>query len=85
MDANLFDITAWADRAGALQFWGVMLVIVSGTALKLFAGARWDDWLDERWGRGSVRDRWLLRRIERDAQTSKPDARAISANRSHCV
>jgi hypothetical protein len=38
--------------------------------LKLFS-AHWDDWLDERWGRGSVRDTWLLGRIERDARAKR--------------
>ena len=56
----------WVDPHGAVIFWGVVLVILVGTLLKLVAG-QWDDWLDERWGRGSIRDSWLLRRIERDA------------------
>jgi hypothetical protein len=57
----------WVDPAGAVEFYGLMAVILIGSALKLF-GTQWDDWLDERWGRGSVRDNWLLRRIERDAR-----------------
>ena len=48
---------AWADPRGAVVFWGVLAVILVGAALKLFAAA-WDDWLDERWGRGSIRDWW---------------------------
>jgi hypothetical protein len=54
----------WADTGGAVVFYGIITVILVGSALKL-VGAHWDDWLDERWGRGSVRDNWLLRRIER--------------------
>jgi len=61
------DPTQWADPSGAALFYGIVAVILLGTALKLLQ-PRWDDWLDERWGRGSVRDNWLLRRIERDAR-----------------
>jgi len=61
------DPTQWADPTGAAMFYGIVAVILIGSALKLF-GTRWDDWLDERWGRGSVRDNWLLRRIEREAR-----------------
>jgi hypothetical protein len=60
------DPTQWADPNGAVVFYGIVAVILIGSMLKL-VGARWDDWLDERWGRGSIRDGWLLRRIERDA------------------
>lgn len=63
MMANPFE---WANPAGAVQFYGIITGILVGCALKLFAG-RWSDWLDERSGRGSIRDRWLLREIERDA------------------
>jgi hypothetical protein len=55
------------DPAGAALYFAIMGVILVGCIAKLFAGSRWDDWLDERWGRGSVRDWWLLRRMERDA------------------
>jgi hypothetical protein len=65
MDARILDPFQWANTSGALVFYGVMTVILIGAGLKL-VGARWDDWLDERWGRGSVRDYWLLREIERD-------------------
>jgi hypothetical protein len=61
------DPTQWADPSGAMLFYVITAVILIGSALKLF-GTRWDDWLDERWGRGSVRDEWLLWRIERDAR-----------------
>ncbi len=60
----------WIDPMGAVQFYGVMAVILAGTMLKLFS-AHWDDWLDERWGRGSTRDYWLLTRIERDARANR--------------
>jgi hypothetical protein len=62
----------WADPTGAVQFYAVLAAILIGCAVKLFAHS-WDDWLDERSGRGSIRDWWLLREIERDAQKrSKP-------------
>ena len=54
----------WVDTGGAVEFYGIIAIILVGSALKLY-GSRWDDWLDERWGRGSVRDNWLLGRIER--------------------
>ena len=60
----------WADPGGAVVFWGILAGILAGSALKLFAG-QWDDWLDERWGRGSIRDWWLLHRIERDARSGR--------------
>ena len=62
--AVVADPQAWANPGGALVFWAVVALIFVGAVAKLFAG-RWDDWLDERWGRGSVRDWWLLREIER--------------------
>ena len=65
--ANPFE---WVDPAGAAQFYAIVFVILIGSALKLF-GHRWDDWLDERWGRGSVRDDWLLSRIERDRNSTQ--------------
>ena len=65
------DPFAWADPTGAVQFYAVLAAILLGCALKLFA-PRWDDWLDERSGRGSIRDWWLLREIERDA-ASRPE------------
>jgi hypothetical protein len=60
---NPFD---WADPRGALEFYGLLSLIVLTVFVQL-VGSRWEDWLDERWGRGSIRDHWLLRRIERDA------------------
>ena len=60
---NPFD---WADPRGAFEFYGLMSLIVIAVIVQL-VGARWDDWLDERWGRGSIRDHWLLRRMEQDA------------------
>jgi hypothetical protein len=64
MDVKIADPSQWADAGGALVFYGIMTVILIGAGVKL-VGARWDDWLDERWGRGSVRDSWLLREMER--------------------
>jgi len=63
---ELFDPSRWADPDGAIVFWLILGLILIGCLRKL-AGAQWDDWLDERWGRGSVRDWWLLHKIERDS------------------
>jgi len=52
MDPNLLQS---ADPMAAALFFGTMAATVIGAAAKLFAGSRWDDWLDERCGRGSVR------------------------------
>jgi hypothetical protein len=67
---NPFD---WADAGGAFEFYGLMAAIVIAVFVQLI-GTRWDDWLDERWGRGSVRDQWLLGRIERDAKANPHSA-----------
>jgi hypothetical protein len=69
MDPRIIDPFEWADFGGALVFYGILVAILVGTLLNLVS-ANWDDWLDERWGRGSVRDAWLLRRIERDARSA---------------
>jgi hypothetical protein len=54
---NIFDPGQWADAGG---LW--LLVAVMGGTLVLaatkLAGPRWDDWLDQRIGRGSIRDDW---------------------------
>jgi hypothetical protein len=65
MGPNLYDWSQWSDAGGALILYGVTAVIAVGCVLKLLP-PRWDDWIDERWGRGSVRDWWLLHRIDRD-------------------
>lgn len=62
MDPRLF---FEADPAAQALFGAILFVILVGTAFKLFAPPHWDDWLDEHWGRGSVRDTWLLDRIAR--------------------
>ena len=64
MDVRIADPSQWADLHGAIVFYGIMAAIVIGTLLKLLSG-RWEDWLDERSGRGSVRDWWLFNEIER--------------------
>ena len=54
---NLYDPTQWANAAG---FW-TLLIVLAGTLLLAgvkLVGPRWDDWLDEHDGRGSVRDDW---------------------------
>jgi hypothetical protein len=64
------DPTLWADPSGALLFWAIVAAILLGTFVKLF-GQQKDDWIDERSGRGSVRDDWLLSKV---AQPSLPDS-----------
>jgi hypothetical protein len=58
---NIWDPGQWADAGG---LW-LLVAIIVGTlvlvAAKL-AGPDWDDWLDERIGRGSVEDDWPTRR-----------------------
>jgi hypothetical protein len=54
---NLANPMDWADPAGAVVFYAVLFWIVFGCLMKLL-GARWDDWLDEVRGRGSIRDPW---------------------------
>lgn len=61
-----------ADPQGVLLWFVIMFGALIGCWLKMLASARWEDWLDERWGRGSVRDDWLLRRIQRDAEDQPP-------------
>jgi hypothetical protein len=62
---NIWDPGQWADAGG---LW-LLVAIIVGTlvlvAAKL-AGPDWDDWLDERIGRGSIRDDWPWRRSSRD-------------------
>ena len=67
MITNPFD---WVSVAGAATFYGVLAAILSGCALKLFTD-RWSDWLDERAGRGSIDDPWLLTRFENDARSAR--------------
>ena len=58
---NIFDPGQWADASGLWTLFAVMggtLLLVAGK----LAGYRWDDWLDERIGRGSVEDDWPTRR-----------------------
>jgi hypothetical protein len=54
---NIFDPGQWADAGGLWLLVGVMVGTLVLAATKL-AGPRWDDWLDQRIGRGSVRDDW---------------------------
>ena len=71
MGPNLYDWSQWADAAGALTMYSVLTVILIGCALKLLP-PRWDDWIDERWGRGSVRDWWLTPETERKSRRQAP-------------
>jgi len=62
---NIYDPSQWSDVHGY-----VVLLFAMGTTLlwlvvKLIDGA-WTDWLDERSGRGSVRDTWMLDRVDRE-------------------
>ena len=57
MDPRLFDPSQWADSDGAILFYAILGLIALGTLLKLVTAA-WPDWLDDRSGRGSVRDSW---------------------------
>jgi len=54
---NIFDPRDWADAAGWWQLAAAAVGTLVLAASKL-VGPRWDDWLDERIGRGSVRDDW---------------------------
>ena len=58
----MFNPAHWVDPSGFFVLIAVMVVTLVGLFLKLAASARWDDWLDERLGRGSIRDWWVLRR-----------------------
>ena len=62
MNPNMFLPGDWADPTGWVIMMIVLAVILVGLALKMVAGVQWDDWLDERVGRGSIRDWWLLGR-----------------------
>jgi hypothetical protein len=62
---NVYDPSAWADPTGAVILFGTIALIVIWCMVKLLT-PKWDDWLDERWGRGSIRDSWLLRDMEED-------------------
>jgi hypothetical protein len=57
---NIFDPGMWAESAG----WWKLLAVMAGTLVLVgtkLAGERWDDWLDERVGRGSIQDDWPSR------------------------
>ena len=58
---NIWDPGQWADVDG---LWTLIAVIVGSLVLVAgkLAGPDWDDWLDERLGRGSIRDDWPFRR-----------------------
>jgi hypothetical protein len=71
MNFNIFDPSQWSDVQGY-----VILVIVMGATLLgtllMAIGPGWKDWLDEPRGRGSIRDSWLLDRIDPDERGSRP-------------
>jgi hypothetical protein len=60
---NIFDPSQWSDVHGYLVLMAVMAGTLVGTIVMLIGG-RWKDWLDEPRGRGSIRDEWVLDRIE---------------------
>jgi hypothetical protein len=68
---NIFDPRQWSDVHGYVVLLIVMAGTLIGTTSKLL-GARWKDWLDEPRGRGSIRDDWLLDRIERRNGRTNP-------------
>ena len=47
----------WADTSGYIVWMAAVVVILIGTAFRI-AGHRWEDWLDDRLGRGSIDDHW---------------------------
>ena len=54
---NIFDPGQWADSDG----WWLLMAAMAGTLVLVaskLGGPRWDDWLDQRVGRGSIRDDW---------------------------
>lgn len=62
---QLWDPSRWANPEGYWLLWLVVVATVGGTLSKL-AGAQWDDWLDERVGRGSVKDDWPFDRHDHE-------------------
>jgi hypothetical protein len=66
---NIFDPGQWADPSG---LWSLVAVVVGTLVLvaSKVAGTQWDDWLDERVGRGSVRDDWPSRQRREPATKS---------------
>jgi hypothetical protein len=54
---NLYDPSQWANVAGLWTLIAVLAATLLLAAAKLVS-PRWDDWLDDHDGRGSVRDDW---------------------------
>jgi hypothetical protein len=54
---QLWDPSSWSDASGYWLLWSVVGITIVGALVKL-AGVRWDDWLDDRLGRGGIRDEW---------------------------
>jgi hypothetical protein len=77
---NVYDLSAWYDPAGAVILFGTMALILLWCVVKLIT-PRWDDWLDERWGRGSIRDTWRLSEIEDEAAADEDTPRRGDAVR----
>ena len=57
---NVFDPSQWADVSGWVIVMVFSVVTIFGMLMKLVSSAKWQDWLDEPSGRGSVRDDWGL-------------------------
>jgi hypothetical protein len=61
---NIFDPSQWSDVHGFV----ILMLVMAGTlfvTIMMLIGGRWEDWLDEPRGRGSIRDDWLLDGVER--------------------
>lgn len=58
MGFNVFDPSQWADVTGFVVVAVVAVLTLVGVFAKLATGARWEDWLDELHGQGSIDDAW---------------------------
>lgn len=58
MGFDIFDPSQWADVTGLVVVLVMACLTLLGAAVKVAAGGRWVDWLDEARGRGSVDDPW---------------------------
>jgi hypothetical protein len=73
---NLFDPRQWADVHGYLVLATVTGISVVWCIWKM-TFIPWKDWVDERWGRGSVRDWWFLDHMERESLIKRNELGAV--------